>query len=98
MELDIIDIVAMYKRPITIVIPSKIDIETYAFDFETRFYNKYKHNPNVKYTIYKNNLTYDEDYIIDPLVYKLEIKKRDSVLDGLFREIENGKRNFEQFS
>lgn len=94
MELDIVDIVSMIKKPITIVIPNKIDIESYAFDFETRFYNKYKIIPKVKYTVYKNNFKYDEDYIIDPLVYKLEVKKRDILLDGLLKEIEDGKRNF----
>ena len=98
MELDIVDIVSLIGKPITIVIPSKIDIESYAFDFETRYYNKHGSMPKVKYTSYECQKENDEDYIIDPLCYKLEIKKRDSVLDGLLREIENGKRSFGQIS
>ena len=98
MELDVIDIVALCDKPITIVYPSKINSETYAFDFETRYYNKYKALPKVKYTMYKNNFKYDEDYVIDPLCYKLEIKKRDAILDGLLKEIEDGKRNLGYFS
>ena len=45
------------------------------------------------YRIYKKMLSspFDADYVIDPLCYKLEIKRKDKLFETIFNAAEKGR-------
>lgn len=86
-----------HNGQINIVYPGgSIDLESYALDLESQIYNKYKTRLNAKFTdyrIYKKMLAKadDTDYIVDPLCYKLEIKRKDKLFETIFNTAQKGR-------
>lgn len=78
---------------VTIVIPSRGDLENYVMSLETEYCKLYNHYPNkvtyVRYRDYKRDLNIETDsiIIIDPRCYLEEIKMRDEQLTKIYEEI-----------
>lgn len=90
---------AIHNAPfVTVVYPSKWDMENYVLELENVFYNRYKQSLVVKYLEYKEYLksnNVEEQYIIDPLCYKILLRRHRKSLDNINEEIENARKNFE---
>lgn len=92
-----LEYIARHNGEINIVYPGgAVDLESYVLDLESQVYSKYKIRLVAKYTdyrIYKKMLSipFDTDFVIDPLCYKLEIKRKDKLFETILNTAEKGR-------
>ena len=87
-----------HNGDVTVVYPYMINVEDYALDLESKFYNKFSKRLNAKYTDYriykkKREIDFNTNYVVDPLCYELEIKQKNNLFDLILELAVKGRDN-----